>query len=113
MTLEELNEIERQAKQSDRAGQNLISTKNEIAGLRKVANESTTFCVADCIARMSSYHPGDARKQIDAALKKYFPDICREIELQLEAEARAHSNQAKILRAQVKAFFNEQQEVAP
>jgi hypothetical protein len=112
MNLEELTKIQSEANRRNHLAKVAKVDVDHFASVRKSLAERPLTNIHEFLNKHFYSDTSDRRMLLNNSLNKYLPDICREIELQLEAEARAHSNHAKVLNAQVAAFFNEQ-ETAP
>lgn len=106
MTLDELKQIEQQARDAGYKRSQAQEAARKLAGLR---TSETPVCTKDLIQRMASYGWGSdtARHAFLTVLDECQSDMLRIAEMRLEALARAMSQRERMLRAQLAEFLGE------
>lgn len=103
MTLEELNELKKQADSDEWAAKKATIKANELAELRKrEGNALTVF-----LAQTGHWQDKELRALIEEVINECAHDILRIAEMRQEALARLKKEQAKIKLAAISALLGE------
>lgn len=103
MTLEELNELKRQADSDEWSAKKAAIKANELADLRKKEGNALT----EFLAQSSHWQDKDLRALIEEVINECAHDILRIAEMRQEALARLKKEQAKMKLTAISEFLGE------